>query len=141
MPKKVKKPPLLRPRVFVGSSSEAIWLADKVSKHLANATQVRPWTEVFDLGTTTIETLCNELDRADYAVLLATTDDRTSIRGKVFDTPRDNIVFEAGLFMGRLGRRRAFLICDRQLTLPSDLDGLTVAQFDLAGKSTWRWAC
>lgn len=130
MQKKSQKLPQLRPRVFVGSSSEAIWLAKKVSEHLANATQVRPWTEVFDLGTTTVQTLCNELDRADYAVLLATTGDRTSIRGKVFDTPRDNIVFEAGLFMGRLGLRRAFVISDRQLKLPSDLDGLTVATFD-----------
>jgi hypothetical protein len=46
--------------------------------------------------------------------------------------PRDNAVFELGLFMGRLGRARTFVVrpSGNALKLPSDLAGLTTAAYD-----------
>lgn len=46
--------------------------------------------------------------------------------------PRDNVMFELGLFMGRLGRSRTFIVCNtsEQLRLPSDLAGVTIAKYD-----------
>ena len=46
--------------------------------------------------------------------------------------PRDNIVFEAGLFIGCLGRRRVFVVCGlrSRRSLPSDLSGVTFATYD-----------
>ena len=45
--------------------------------------------------------------------------------------PRDNVIFELGLFMGRLGRARAILMEPRaaKLKLPSDLAGLTTIPY------------
>jgi hypothetical protein len=32
--------------------------------------------------------------------------------------------------MGRLGRKCAFIVCDRNIKLPSDLSGVTIANFN-----------
>src|SRR5687767_15639799 len=48
------------------------------------------------------------------------------------DSPRDNVVFEAGLFGGALGMRRTFILHARDSKLPSDLLGLTSVRYDPA---------
>ncbi len=45
-------------------------------------------------------------------------------------TPRDNVIFEFGLFLGRLGPSRAFVIQEKEVKLPTDLLGITVPQFE-----------
>ena len=51
----------------------------------------------------------------------------TESRGKPWPVPRDNVIFELGLFMGRLGKERAILMepRDEDVKLPSDLAGVT----------------
>jgi hypothetical protein len=82
---------------------------------------------VFTPGVSFLQSLLNALDRFDFAVLILTPDDLLEKRDASYSSPRDNIVFELGLFMGRLGVRRAFFVAeeDRNLTLPSDLDGIS----------------
>jgi CAP12/Pycsar effector protein, TIR domain len=60
-----------------------------------------------------------------------TPDDLISRRGKTGNSPRDNVLFELGLFMGALGRVRTFMVgCrDDDLDLPSDLAGVKIASF------------
>jgi predicted nucleotide-binding protein len=67
----------------------------------------------------------------DCAILVLTPDDMIVKRGSATTAPRDNIVFEAGLFTGTLGRGRTFLVYDRTATisLPSDLAGVTAATY------------
>ena len=45
-------------------------------------------------------------------------------------SPRDNVVFEAGLFGGALGMRRTFILHANGAKLPSDLLGLTCVRYD-----------
>ena len=45
-------------------------------------------------------------------------------------SPRDNVVFEAGLFGGVLGMRRTFILHAHGAKLPSDLLGLTCVRYD-----------
>jgi hypothetical protein len=47
-------------------------------------------------------------------------------------SPRDNVLFELGLFMGRLGRSRTFILHQRVPApkIPSDLAGVTTAVYD-----------
>ncbi len=72
-----------------------------------------------------------ELDRCDFAVAVAHPDDQTQSRDANWPTPRDNVVFELGFFMGRLGRSRAILMEPRetQVKLPSDLAGVTTISY------------
>lgn len=125
-----------RPRVFVGSSTEGLATAEALAVHIERVADVRLWTGVFGLGDTTIEALFAQLSGVTHAVLVATADDTTQKQGESVATPRDNVVFELGLFMGRLGRRRAYLVADSASRLPSDLAGVTVEFFDGKAKDS-----
>ena len=74
---------------------------------LTHDAEVTLWNEgFFGLGKTFIETLVNSLPRFDFAVLVLTPDDLVNSREVESLGPRDNVLFELGLFMGRLGRSR-----------------------------------
>lgn len=118
-------------RIFIGSSSEGSEIANELRTKLAAVAEAAIWTGIFHLGDTSIESLFAELRKATHAVLVATADDSAKVRGKRYSTPRDNVIFELGLFMGRLGRKRTYLIAERSLKLPSDLAGLTIAHFEI----------
>ena len=60
------------------------------------------------LSTETLENLVAVLPKFDFAVLVLTGDDLTTSRHIKTASPRDNVVFETGLFMGRIGRERTF---------------------------------
>lgn len=117
------------PTIFIGSSTEGLAVARVLEVLLSESARVSVWPDAFDLGETNVEALFDQLDSSDYAVLVATRDDKVRSRGSEKPAARDNVVFEAGLFMGRLGRRRAFLVSEEALRLPSDLAGVTVATF------------
>jgi predicted nucleotide-binding protein len=46
----------------------------------------------------------------DFAAFVVTADDVTASRGRRKASPRDNVVFEIGLFMGAIGRERTFVV-------------------------------
>ncbi|MCX6633756.1 MAG: nucleotide-binding protein, partial [Acidobacteria bacterium] len=120
------------PALFVGSSSEGLTVARAIQTQLQHDTEVTVWNEgAFPLGQTTLEGLVNALDRFDFAVLLLTPDDAVVSRQSEHLAPRDNLLFELGLFMGRLGRSRTFVVCENssRMKLPSDLAGVTVARY------------
>ena len=104
---------LIKPRVFIGSSSEGGEVSHVLESLLSEIAVVQVWTQAFNLGDVTLDTLNRELARSDYAVLVSTSDDKVRSRGKESAVPRDNIIFEVGLFMGRLGPHRTFVVCDR----------------------------
>jgi len=121
-------------RIFIGSSSEALEAARAVRSLLVSAdAEITLWSEnFFRQGRGYLETLTASLDLFDFAVILATPDDLVTTRGESLLSPRDNILFELGLFMGKLGRDRTLLIHPRnaQLKLPSDLLGVATASCD-----------
>jgi len=122
----------VKPRVFIGSSSEGLDVARAIARGLKNDCLVVPWTAgVFAASETYIESLEKAIDRVEFAVLVVTPDDIREKRKVITKVPRDNVVFEAGLFMGRLGRKRAFIVCDpKEVELPTDLLGLSPISFD-----------
>ena len=125
-------------KVFIISSVEALPVAQIIQSALAHDALVTLWTDgVFRATTYAIEALEMAVDDADFAIAVAHSDDLTLFRGSEWPTPRDNVVFELGLFMGRLGRKRAILMEPREdkLKLPSDLCGITtIPYFYEAGK-------
>jgi predicted nucleotide-binding protein len=133
--KKFHRTPNATPRVFIGSSRESLphaqalkvaVEADAKGKKLDVGVTI--WCNgVFGASSFPIDDLETQLAMSDFAVLVGAADDKVTSRGKEADAPRDNVIFELGLFMGALSRGRTFLLVPRgvDLKIPSDLLGLT----------------
>jgi hypothetical protein len=120
------------PSIFIGSSNEAIDVAREVELQLQHVALPTIWKDgVFGLGSATLETLMNVVEQFDFAAMILSPDDLVESRNSTMASPRDNVLFELGLFMGRLGRNRTFIIHekDANLKLPSDLAGITVSPY------------
>src|SRR5215216_6625298 len=99
----------MKPSLFIGSSSEGLEIARAIELNLEHDAEVTIWSSgLFGLGMGTLETLVNSLDKFDFAALILTPDDTVTSRGDTSDSPRDNVLLELGLFVGRLGRQRTF---------------------------------
>jgi CRP/FNR family transcriptional regulator, cyclic AMP receptor protein len=125
--------PNKKPKLFIISSAESLEIAREVQTALERDATVTVWTNgVFFASWYSLEALEKAVDASDFAVAIAQGDDMKESRGEKSPTIRDNVVFELGLFMGRLSRYRTFLVCPRTpgLKLPSDLHGLNVAQYE-----------
>jgi hypothetical protein len=123
-----------KPIIFIGSSSEGKQIAYAIQENLEKDCDVYVWTQgVFELGNSYLESLIKELDKADFAILLLTEDDITISRNQQTVSPRDNVLFELGLFIGRLGRNRSFFVYDKSknIKIPGDLSGISGAAFTL----------
>lgn len=117
-----------RPLLFIGSSSEALHIARNLELELdaAKVCDVERWDrDVFEPGGYTLDSLLEVASRVDFAVLIASPDDRVESRGETSHAPRDNVLLEFGMFVGVLGRQRAFLLATDRMRLPSDVNGLT----------------
>jgi hypothetical protein len=124
---------MVRPALFIGSSSEGLRIAEAVQVILDSVCEVELWTQgAFGLTQGTLESLVIALSRFDFALLVLTADDMTISRGTQKAAARDNVLFELGLFIGSLSRERTFMLYDRTNppTLPSDLAGITAATFE-----------
>lgn len=121
-----------KPRVFIGSSVESLDIARAIEEQLEHVADVNIWKDdIFLPGESGLESLCNVVISYDFGIFVFSADDVTKTRSVTHSTPRDNVVFELGLFMGRLGRRRTFAVLDRtiNLKLPSDLTGIANLTF------------
>jgi len=123
---------MVKPRLFIGSSTEGKHIADTLQLGLDHDVEVTVWHQgFFGLSQGTLESLVQAARRFDFAALILTPDDLTAKRRKNVNSPRDNVVFELGLFMGALGKDRTFIVhCrDEEIDLPSDLAGITPVTF------------
>ncbi len=123
----------MKPTLFIGSSNESLDIAYAIQENLDDCSEPLVWKQgLFDVSEFALESLLDALDEADFGAFVFAPDDLTKIRGQEMKTARDNIIFELGLFVGRLGRRRSFVVMPREvegLHLPSDLIGLNTATF------------
>ncbi|WP_250514404.1 TIR domain-containing protein [Caballeronia sp. INDeC2] len=123
-------------RIFVISSVEALPIARAVENAFEyDDYNVTLWThDVFKASRYPIESLEAELDVSDFAIAIVQPDDVTKMRGEDRAVPRDNVIFELGFFMGRLGRERAILMEPRgeEVSLPTDLSGITTIPYKYA---------
>jgi Predicted nucleotide-binding protein containing TIR-like domain len=79
-----------------------------------------------------IQDLLRMVPNVDFAVMVFRRDDIVVSRGQTLDIPRDNVIFELGLFMSQLTEERAFIIKPkgRNLKVLSDLAGVTFAEYE-----------
>jgi predicted nucleotide-binding protein len=132
LPSRTTTQPPNRPRLFIGSSSEGLPVAQALQANLDTVAEVTVWDQdLFQPSITVIETLVDAQGAFDFAAIVLTADDLVSKRGTTSPAPRDNLIFELGLFTGSLGRARTFLVLNRDepIELPSDLDGVTSIKY------------
>jgi hypothetical protein len=135
---------MAKPRVFLGSSGKQGKLLQALTRGLADVADVEPWTVTFNPGTTTLGRLVELTREVDFAAFVFAQDDWTSVEPGTSDaasaaagqaSPRDNVVFEAGLFGGVLGMERTFILHAIGAKLPTDLLGLTCVRYGDATKA------
>jgi hypothetical protein len=130
-------------RIFIGSSSEELELAESAKKILEPEFDVTIWndtvwdTAVFKINNNFLHDLLKATLQFDFGVLLGTTDDKVVVRDKEVLQSRDNVLFELGLFMGRLGLSKCAFVVEKELNVLSDIKGICLARFTKTEPSSY----
>ncbi|WP_284652113.1 CBASS system CD-NTase-associated NAD(+) hydrolase Cap12 [Flavobacterium terrisoli] len=126
----------MKKKVFIGSSSEELGTAKIVKAILDKDFDVVIWNEnlwdksVFKLNNNFLSDLLKAPLKFDFGVLIGTPDDKVVVRGKTHLQARDNILFELGLFIGRLGLQKSCFLVDEKVKKVSDLEGIFLSRFN-----------
>jgi 8-oxo-dGTP pyrophosphatase MutT (NUDIX family) len=122
------------PRVFIGNSAEGREFAYAIQKNLERYAAGTVWDQgLFSPTSTVFHELIRNLDKFDFGIFVLTPDDHLEIRGTGTKAPRDNVIFELGMFAGALGDRRTFIVTPRDMQgfhVPVDLLGILPVTFD-----------
>jgi len=124
----------MKPKIFIGSSTEQLEIAYFIQENLEHDSQTTVWTQgIFKLSNNVLDSLIKSLNDFDFAIFVFHPDDITQIRNESFETVRDNLIFELGLFIGKLGKEKVFFLIPRtiqKLHLPTDLLGIIPGSYD-----------
>lgn len=135
------------PKVFVGCSTEAYRIAQAIQTNLyqRNVAFIKIWSQnVFEASHSTDQDLIQSAPTFDFAIFVLSPDDDVKSRGVEQKAPRDNVIYELGLFMGVLDRDRVFLVRQKNanLKLPTDLTGVNPIDYIVPpdGSDDWEAA-
>jgi hypothetical protein len=137
---------MIKKKLFIGSSTEELELAQSAKSILEKDFDITIWNEkvwdtsVFKLNQNFLSDLLKASLQFDFGILLGTNDDKVIFRGKEVMQPRDNVLFELGLFTGRLGASKCAFLIDKEVKLLSDFNGLSLAYFDKSKMDTFTSA-
>ncbi len=124
----------MKQKIFIGSSREGQAVCDALGAQLASrGLEAVPWHVSFPAARTAIDSLLHGLQTYNFGVFVMSADDHAEVRGKEAILPRDNVLFEAGLFMGMHGLHRTFLVCPadvKDFHLLTDVSGVTYVRYD-----------
>jgi hypothetical protein len=124
----------MKPNVFIASSKEGFKIAEAIQEQLRATADCQIWTQdAFHPSGGTLDSLLKLVGEHDFGIFVLSPDDKVKIRNKDYPSARDNVIFEAGLFMGRYGRHNAFLVCHEsqpEFRIPTDLLGFTTVLYD-----------
>ena len=125
--------PNTKPILFIGSSVEGLPVAKQIQLGLKHANVVpQLWTNgIFGPGGLPIDSLLEHVERSDFAIFVFGPDDTVTSRNVEYAAPRDNVVFELGLYMGKLNRDRCYIVKKHgsDIKIPSDLLGVTAITY------------
>ena len=123
-----------KPKLFIGSSVEGLEVAYAIQTELEHDLESTIWSQgVFNLTRSTLNDLLSALDTFDAAIFVMSPDDVIKMRSNEQTAIRDNVLFELGMFIGRLGPENTFMIKPRysqNFHVPTDLLGVTPGDYD-----------
>ncbi len=117
--------------VFIGSSSEGLPIAETLKKFLEDEgiIECKVWNDEPQYNKSILTLLTRASYVYDFGVFIACKDDSLFSKDENKFVPRDNVVFEYGLFYGSMGNNRTFLVQEEGAHLPSDLDSYHTPRF------------
>ena len=100
----------MKPRIFIGSSTEGLSVAQRIKAFFEPDYDCYIWNDnIFQFNEGFLETLLKSASLFDFGFMVFAADDVTKIRDQEYETTRDNVLFEYGLFLGRVGIDRAYI--------------------------------
>src|SRR5687768_14526640 len=112
----------MKPIAFIASTSEGRPFAEALQKRLKSVCACRRWDQgIFEAGGSQQASLLAGISAADFVIVVMTADDKVRTRGKAFFSPRDNLIFEAGMSFGANDPGRTLLVPEQHpnFKLPS----------------------
>lgn len=124
----------MKSKIFIGSSKESLNIAYAIQDNLDDIAEVTVWTQdIFKPSQYTLDAIDEAVESSDVGIFVVNNDDITQIRDGIYSVSRDNVIFELGLFIGKLGRENCFFIIPRNIEnfhIPTDLMGITSLTYD-----------
>src|SRR5262249_38723197 len=97
--------------------------ANDINKFLTSkGISVRDWELAFSPGATILDELLKASRSCLGAIMLLTKDDEF-LGEENYAAPRDNVIFEMGLFMQDKGRNRVVVVREEGTKMPADIGG------------------
>jgi hypothetical protein len=129
--------------VFLGSSSsnDAKFIMQTVSEVLEeNDIIPKRWDDpdMFITGKSIIDNLSTIVKNVDAAIFIYAEDDKMWFNDFVVGSPRDNVLFEHGLFAGYLGINKSIIVRYKKPKAPSDLSGIVYIDYNEIQRNTLR---
>ncbi|HYJ84612.1 MAG TPA: nucleotide-binding protein [Pyrinomonadaceae bacterium] len=134
----------LLPKVFVGCSTDAYRIAQAIQTNLdpRNVAFLKIWPQnVFEPSHHTDQDLIKSAPTFDFAIFILSPDDDVKSHDVEQKAPRDNVIYELGLFMGVLDRDRVFLLRERNrdLKVPTDVIGVNPINYTPPPEGSDDW--
>ena len=127
----------MKPKLFVGSAGDSFTIARRVTEILNQLGRVeaRHWKDKFFAPAKTFVVSLEQILKCQFGVFVFSADDKVTSRKKQSTAPRDNVIFEAGMFAGKRGFDRLFVLQQEKTKLPSDLSGFNTLPFKRSKKT------
>jgi hypothetical protein len=133
----------LKPKIFIGSSTNGLSIAEKVQDYLSISGDCYLWKEknIWEPNRSTFDNLIRMSNYFDFGIFIATADDLTLTNDKLVIESRDNVILEMSLFLGSMGHNKSFLLVEEGIKLPSDFNGIYMPRFDSKDEKSIKDAC
>jgi hypothetical protein len=119
-----------KPPFFIAASDEGQEIARALHAALEHEAEVTLWDQNFlKPSAVALQVLEAALHTFGFAAFIFAPDDVVSMRKRSLNGARDHVAFELGLFVGRLGKERVFIVMPRDVELPLPTDALGVTPF------------
>jgi hypothetical protein len=121
-------------KAFIGSSVDGLERARAIQEELRGDLECTIWNQgTFQPGKTQIEALSKAVTEHHFAIFIFVPEDFATLKDHSSEKVRDNVLFQLGLFIGKLGRDRSFFVVpegEQQIPIAASLAGVTPGTYN-----------